>query len=439
MENEKFEYKSKKFIDELRRVNTIDKFEAGDKDLNAYFQAKKKRANKYGIDIKETYANAEIYEADSNRSKSFRDISYKITQETIRLRHDITIKKKNKKLYDHSSSDGWVTVDVVDLIDKNNLPKDDYSCPNCGNFASAQVLSTEGCPYCGTHFELPDLFPKISYYSYKERAVDLNKTSKDTTRLGLKVCVPIFILEVIISIIMFFEYDFQIAPMIGYWFIALFILFIIFAAVMGISYNVKATKDHFKHNLHAIKHNKISRVDDKSNENFENDMRTFSPNFNFQYFSSKVYNLLGTMIFAEKMTDVPSYKGPDFIGGFDSIVEYVPLGIKLHSFAAESQKFATIDLTVYADVYTYKNGKIAFKKEEFRLKVTKNLCFPIKFLFSARTYNCAGCSAPFDVTKTPTCPYCGRPHDVLDYDWYIDGPIQAQFMDMSFFKLHSQI
>ena len=124
---------------------------------------------------------------------------------------------------------------------------------------------------------------------------------------------------------------------------------------MGISYNVKATKDHFKHNVHAIKHNKISRVDDKSNENFENDMRAFSPNFNFQYFSSKVYNLLGTMIFAEKMTDVPSYKGPDFIGGFDQIVEYVPLGIKLHSFAAESKKFATIDLTVYADVYTYKN------------------------------------------------------------------------------------
>lgn len=440
MENEKFEYKSKGFVNELRRIGSIDKFETGDRDLNAYFQAKKRRAKKLGLEVEESYGNVEVYEASTDRAKSYRDISYNITHETIRLRHDVTIKKNGRKLFSHSSFDGNAKIDVVDLIDRSFLPKDDYSCPNCGNFASAEILGTQGCPYCGTHFELPQLFPKVTAYTYRERSVDLNKTAGATSKKVALTAAGIgFGIEVLISIAFMIDHWPNLMVLIPYWIVALFILFFVVIIPYAISYNFLSTRNQFRHNIHGIKNNKIERANEKSNENFENDMRAFSPNFNFQYFASKVYSLLGSLIFAESAQEAPSYRGPDPKNYFANIVDYLPIGIKLISFAAESKKFASIVLSVFADTYIYTGDKIEHKKTQFTFRVTKNLSYPMKLLFSPRTYNCSGCSATYDVTKTPTCPYCGRPHEVLDFDWFIDGPVEGKFVEMNLIDIHDKV
>lgn len=438
MEDQKFLYKSKDFVEELKHINDVRKFTSGDKDLNAYIETKHRRADKLGLTIHETFGQPDSL--PNNRSRSYRDISYQITQEDVELSHEMTVMSGSKKLFHHASSRVKATMDVVDLIDKSNLPKDTYTCPNCGNFTSADVLSGTGCPYCGTHFEIPQLFPKISTFTYKELNYDDTKVADDPAKqTAFRIAAVVLVIEVLIGFSVLIENWPNATPLIAYWFVALFILFFSFIIPYAFIYNLKSTTNHFKHSTHAIKTFKIEQADDVSSRNFENDMRAYTPNFNFEYFSSKVYNLLGAVIFCEDESEVPSYRGPDFCGSFDSIFEYIPLGIKLHSLNAEARKFATIDLSVFADVYSYFEGEVKYRKAEFRFKVTKNLSYPIKYLFSARAFNCSGCSSTYDVTKSANCPYCGRPHDVLDQDWFIDGAVDKEFIDVNIFNIHEKI
>ena len=109
------------------------------------------------------------------------------------------------------------------------------------------------------------------------------------------------------------------------------------------------------------------------------------------------------------------------------IIDYVPAGIEIKSFNVSDEGICTIDSKVFAITYSYVNGKILHRQTEFNVKMSKNMNYPIDINFSAHTYCCDGCSASFDATKVKTCPYCGRPHDMLDEEWYIDGGVKGTF------------
>lgn len=39
-----------------------------------------------------------------------------------------------------------------------------YVCPNCGNITKIAALEDEGCAYCGTHFLMAQLYPKVTNF-----------------------------------------------------------------------------------------------------------------------------------------------------------------------------------------------------------------------------------------------------------------------------------
>lgn len=423
------EVKSKKFIDELNNREPNAKMFEADRDLESLMAMRDRRARKHGISIKEYFAEPTGQDANKQPdTTTYRDDRYLVAHEAIPMSHKITFTKDNRTLYRHESNRVDVIADVIDLLDPAKLPAEAYICPNCGDISSAEELASTGCPYCGTHFSIPQLFPKVSHFSYTEN-------NSEKTQSGVRKSLKPTIITFLIAYVIFFGRscwailsdggEIGSIGLVGF-------LMIIAAAVpalicFGISMYINTIKTAVSDKYQHFSKIRADRDTAISTTVFEKAMEKYGPVFNFNYFSSRVYNLLGAMIYAENKNECPFYNGPDFIGAFDAIIDYVPIGLEILKFDIDDNGKCTIEATILADTYSYDNGRILHRKAEFHVRTSKNMNYPIDINFSAHTYKCDGCGASFDVIKTQTCPYCGRPHDMLDEEWYIDGGVRGFF------------
>lgn len=431
-----FQFKSKKFIDELNARKPSEKVMSADRDLESLLAMRDRRAAKHGITITETFGDINHEKLRSQpEASTYRDDRYFVTNEKIPLSHKIIFEKDHNKLYSHESEMVYASVDVIDLLDSTRLPAEAYVCPNCGDISSAEELASTGCPYCGTRFSIPQLFPKVSHFSHTAAR---SESKRSSFKRAIK---PALITFIVAWVIWFFRScgtllegasDYGVAgylfsavtTFIGSFFIALipaviayFIATYVYTLNTAMSDTYQRVKKHSANNETAYS----TRV-------FEKTMAEYGPIFNFNYFSSRVYNLLGAIIYAEKEEECPFYNGPEFVGGFDMIIDYIPIGMEITKFDVSDEGICTIESKVFAVTYAYENGKIRHRQTEFDVKTSKNMNYPIDINFSAHTYCCDGCSASFDATKTKSCPYCGRPHDMLDEEWYIDGKVVGRFL-----------
>ena len=66
-----------------------------------------------------------------------------------------------------------------------------YCCPNCSAISSVKSLLA-GCPYCGTRFQMTDLFPKVTDFYYSDYEVNLSVIR------GIKLVGPVYIALVVL-------------------------------------------------------------------------------------------------------------------------------------------------------------------------------------------------------------------------------------------------
>lgn len=425
MANQENEIKCKKFIDELNSRKPYEKLPSADRNFESLMAMRDRRAGKYGISIKESFGEVTNSRFEFKpTSTKYRDDRYFVTREEAFMSHKIAFTKANRILFSHESNRVDVIADVIDVIDPYKLPADAYICPNCGSMATVDKLATIGCPSCGTQFSIPQLFPKVSHFSYTEVVSDTKK------RDFLKSILPALITYVVFSLIFLPLADFDRAEGIfGFIFVPLCLAVVAY----GISWYIRMLKARFSDLSQRLNKFKTMHETDYAKYVFEKTMAKYGPIFNFQYFSSRVYNLLGALIYAQDKNECPFYAGPDIIGRFDNIIDYVPIGVEIMSFRIDDDGKCTIGAKVIADTYSYVNGRILHRKAEFVLNASKNMDYPIDINFSAHTYKCDGCGGSYDVTKMASCSFCGRPHDLLDEEWYIDGEVKVAFKRYSLF------
>lgn len=428
------EYRSKKFVDELNSRQQDAKLVSADRNLESLMAMRDRRSRKYGIKINESFGECGDDPGYYYQPKmsEYHDDRYLVTHEEFPFSRKFAITKDNRTIYSHDCSLVQTMLDYIDLRDPSKLPAAAYVCPNCANISSAEELASTGCPYCGTHFSIPELYPKVSHFTYNIISSDWRKNGVWKRRL---LALIVFVVAYIFFAIVYYPTlmdltcgELMVGPTIGY-----FVLLILAALIpTGICYGVvnyiHIIKSGVSDGYSVSKKYAAKHSTDFSTGVFEKTMEQYGPIFNFNYFSSKVYNLLGSVIYAEDMSECPFYNGPDFIGKFDEIIDYVPYGMEILKFDVFENGICTIESKILADTYAYADEKILHRRTEFRVRSTKNMNYPIDINFSAHTYSCAGCSASYDAVKTSNCPYCGRPHDILDQDWYIDGEVICNFL-----------
>lgn len=416
MNDQAIKIKSRNFIDEFNVRKPNEKLLSADRDLESLMAMRDRRTAKFGITIKEQFA------APTGQHKwgmptaiTYNDRRYVVSHEDIPMSHKIFFEKNGRQIFTHESHRVDVVADVIDVMDPSKLPAEAYICPNCATIASAEMLASTGCPSCGTRFSIPQLYPKVSHFSYTEVESEKKKSVFKKSSIPAIITFLVFFLFMLAT-----KKSSSVATMI---ILPLFFALVAFGISSYINLFRVALSDAKQLNNRANTRN----MSNYSKQVFERTMATYGPIFNFQYFSSRVYNLLGAMIYAEDKKECPFYSGPDFVGDFDTIIDYVPIGMDILSYDIDENGICTIGAKVIADTYSLVNDSILHRKAEFILKASKNMNYPIDINFSAHTYKCVGCAGSYDVTKETNCPYCGRPHDVLDEEWYIDGAVKGTF------------
>lgn len=156
-----------------------------------------------------------------------------------------------------------------------------------------------------------------------------------------------------------------------------------------------------------------------SAKRFVSQMKKYTPEFSYEYFSDKVVSMLKMIIFSEDAQELPSYAGESVGKLFSDIVESSYAG----AVAFKQFRIQKDYCHVTADVYMediYDNGKRIYSKiDTFRVYLCKNIRTPVDLRFSIQKIQCKGCGGSFDATKQRTCPSCGKRYEMEDDDWVI--------------------
>ena len=99
-------------------------------------------------------------------------------------RQNLTYRRGEKMMRKYSRP-----VDLyVSFLDKEDNSPDTCTCPNCGHTMTAEE-ARDGCPYCGTHFEMEEVYPcAVSYYTVPgivERGTLMDKLKRELIIVGV--------------------------------------------------------------------------------------------------------------------------------------------------------------------------------------------------------------------------------------------------------------
>lgn len=156
-----------------------------------------------------------------------------------------------------------------------------------------------------------------------------------------------------------------------------------------------------------------------SRKNFDNQMKQYSPEFSFEYFTSKVISLLKTIMFSDNLQDLPIYVGNQNGAFSPNVVDLSYSGaLGLENFFVD-KGYVYVETLAFLEVWYEENGKIKMKREKYVLDLCKNIMKPIDFNFSIKKIHCNHCDGSFDATKDKYCPYCGTQYSVQDDDWVV--------------------
>ena len=391
-----------------------------DNDINYAIKLQYDRIKEKGLDIEfDTYKRGVL--EDVHVGSRWTDTHY----DNMVCFKDCGIKRTVTKNGNKLFSDDKKLVFYETLTDVSvGMPpvNDSYCCPNCAAITTIGEL-VNGCPYCGTHYKMDDLFPKITGYNYVE---DIGR-SEDELKPKMKLFIIIFIL-IFVCIGFFSNYKSIIGLITGtidrYDIIGT-VLYTVFCMVlmglMGAFLGYLA----FSMSLLFGLIGKALETGDKmgtigSRKKFERKMRILSPEFSFEYFTSKAVSLIKTAVFSKDEQELVYYKGERLDPTFKDIIDLNFGGaLGVVSFK-EKNGIATVVTDVFFDILYAVNDKIIEKHRVFRTTFSRRTDMPIDYNFSITKIQCPTCAASFDATRTKTCPHCGNIYDIADSsDWAI--------------------
>lgn len=344
--------------------------------------------------------------------KSWSDAHYISRMEYRTCRLSRVFYRNQKKVYEKGQDSIFYEI-ITDVHDGCGVEEDVYTCPNCGAVSTIGELQN-GCSYCSTFFQMPDLFPKVTNFFFIK---DNGGTKKEVNGSIAKTMVPCMLLSVIGCILYFYTHLDRVDGSLVRGVISGTLSGLVFDAIAGyFLWAILKLADLFKQAGRAMP---MVVNATGAGKRFESRMRQYSPEFSFAYFSDKVVSMLKMMIFSDNVQELPIYEGTPVKGRFENIVESTYTGaVALKSFRMQ-QKYCYVTADVYMeDIYDTGN-RMYSRNDKFRLSLRKNMSTPINMHFSVKQIQCKGCGSSFDATRHRSCPSCGRKFQLGEEDWVI--------------------
>ena len=302
---------------------------------------------------------------------------------------------------------------ITDVVNGTHPDNDPYSCPNCGSVSTVASLQN-GCQYCGTRFKMDELFPKITSYYFLE---DAGMTKKELLTGFLKVypftMAGTYILCCILRGDVYLPWNLVhhistlIAMVIGIILGCVPISYFIYAYFLFMRLIVKAISNAGKMGTAG------------SRSRFESRMKRISPEFSYEYFTSKVLSLIKTAVYSQDERELMFYEGNALDPKMKDIIDLNYGGaLGCLSFKDEGN-LVTVVTKAYFDVLYATENKVYSKSQVFTATLRRRTDIPVNMNFSMTRIACPSCGASFDATRIKNCPYCGNKYDGISNDWVL--------------------
>lgn len=407
--------KSKKSLFETFAVELMESTKSkavptsGDQDLQYATQLWQERLERKGLDLDYDFMNRGAFTKDDPRMhwkgsddryiNSTNVRSCELTR-TVNRDGERIYKKADRKLFYQFSTD---------VKEGAAVGEDLYTCPNCSAVSTIAALQ-QGCEYCGTCFEMDDLYPKVTNYFF---VPDSSGTDKENKRDMLNHMIPcgvgVFLLVLLINLfsgenIFILLFGSLFIGVIGGAFLGW--LWMLVSLLGGLGSQMKETTGM---GLNVF----------GSSGKFKKKMKEYSPEFSYEYFTAKVISLAKMLVFTKDAQELPIYVGDAQGELFPDIIDATYHGgVALKEFTMDGD-IAKLVVEAYMEDLHYVNGKVKRKIDKFRMHVQKNITKPINYQFSIKKIQCKNCNASFDATRIKNCPSCGTLYEIGDDDWVV--------------------
>lgn len=422
-----FNKKLKSFVGSLgAAISDGKKITFADNDLSYALKLQHDRIKEKGFDIQ-----YELYDRDKGSDASvgaqWKDARYEsyVCHETYGLKRKIT---KNGNILFNDKRKNIIYTTITDVTSGVHPDNETISCPNCGDVSTlAQIQG--GCPYCGTVYKMDDLFPKVTGYHFLEDVAP--------TRGEMKKEIWLFILAGVLTTYLFAGLiwliqgkGFDLTEIAG-----LFMLCVFGVPMAGVMQGYMAWGIYRLIRLFVVgprqSAGKFGTIG--SRKNFEQRMKAISPEFSFEYFTSKVVSLIKISVFSNNERELLFYKGQALEPYFKNIIDLnYGSALGLNEFKEENGK-VTVTTNAFFDVLYAQGDRIIAKRDVFKAVFQRRTDIPINMQFSITKIQCPSCGGSFNAMHNKYCPYCGTEYNIESQDWILTelsrrqpNPPQAQ-------------
>lgn len=326
-----------------------------------------------------------------------------------------TIFEGSKKVF-QDSQDKLLYTTATDLISgARNIENENYTCPNCGNVTTIGKLR-EGCPYCGTHFELQDLYPRVGgFYYVKEIGGTEQEVKKDVFRYMIPCAAVLGVLGLIVSLFSNEEHTVL-------WILSL-LFFTAFSAGAGavLGYFLWASLKLSTIFYEAFRALQLLPGVMRSKKRYENELKNSAPDFSFDYFVNKVGTLAKMLVFSENPAALPVCVGDHIDNPYSDVVDALFRGpVIIRSFKKDGN-YCHIKADAEFDLlYKTKLGFVN-RRRYVTMSLSRDMTQPLRKYYSVKKVSCRNCGGSFDASRHDHCPFCGTEYDIRKEDWFVTG------------------
>lgn len=283
------------------------------------------------------------------------------------------------------------------------------TCPACGAVSPAEVLSRDGCPYCGGRFTLGDLYPKVSnFYFVRDSGMTKEEMKPPMVRLVLIFGALWLVPTLPGNLMRCFTDGFHPWPLIGGLFSA---------ALFGVIFGYVAYSGYLLAVLFKEAAGSLQLLPGflKSRKRLTEFFRDLDPDFSYEFFMGKMAGLSKRILLAEDPTALPDYEGGPLPAFSRNILDVSFRGaIGLGPCRREGNR-VTLNVTVFAACLELEGSRVRRRKRTVSLEVCRELGNEMPM--ALHLVQCSACGGSFDASRLKCCPYCDTPYDRSKSTW----------------------
>ncbi len=404
-------------------INEITRFyddgtepEHASADMRYYLHQHEKRLADMGVKLQRRYTITPDG-AKATRSKNRPPYTASLSFIECDSSTQITNASTQKIMKKHKRSASIFYTNILDRADAQNAA---YECPNCGHHATLAIFSN-GCPMCGTRFQMKQLFPCVSNFYLLSQMVDNKAVNKFIPTVKTLAIILGLGVGAYTGYSLWNQVDPQylaivfgigaalLAGLVG--FLALYMIFSIFFAIFMMTRMTTRAISTADVQSAALTKSSLTKA-----------MQRFDPEFSYDLFEGKVISLFRAIAFSEDRTNMSMYRGDPNLPGLDTIIDIDYRGaMKYLNSSIQNGNDLVLLVRIYLNTTHLINGKVVTKKEDYNMTLVKKLTAQENYGFSIHAVNCKTCAASFDAMHLLQCPTCGTPYHLEEEDWVVVG------------------